>query len=297
MKLCLGFYVFSSLQVQSLEFNCIEPAWHNLKLCSKTGHKTPCFKYDGYRLYLKDSVQYSDTLANEHSYLPCCTSELLQKLSLSYFRLPHILNISTSSKCWESCKISLVTRNFIGFPKKALPCFLLVVVLFDPVCFPSNKSVQVEPIPSVFTVIERLKFETRDARSGHFLDQPDKIKNHRKQKSRIMRRIWVPRNKLVNPIQNAKNYHKKSKGWHQFPFLLKFFLILFTDKKLITKREATGTNSSIQELVLYLGNHHISTFKNFQSKTRIRCQEISAKHQMVDSICLDTFGYHRFKQL
>ena len=121
MKLCLRF--MSSAPYQYRAWNPIASNRPDtISNCVQRLTQTPCFKYDGYRLYLKKQrysilTHWLMNIRTCLAVLPTFCKSFLKLLPLAPH--PQHLNISTSSKCWESSKISLVTRNFIGFPKSS----------------------------------------------------------------------------------------------------------------------------------------------------------------------------------
>ena len=225
--------------------------------------------------------------------LPTFCKSFLKLLPLAPH--PQHLNISTSSKCWESSKISLVTRNFIGFPKSSS--------MFPSGCYPVwSCLLSSQQVTSSRTDTQCLHSDRkgevwdRDARFGHFLDQPDKIKtikkkiqNHAKDLSSKKQNWWIQykMQKMTKKIRKDGTSFLSSQ----------VFLDTVHRTRNWSQRVKRLARTAPSRMVLNPWKSSYFDFKKLSVKTCIRCQEISGKHQMVDGICLDTFGYHRFKQL
>ena len=83
-----------------------------------------------------------------------------------------------------------------------------------------------------------------------------------------MRRIWVPRNKLLNPIiQNAKTDLKDRKDGTSF-LSCQVFLDIVHRTRNWSQRVKRLARTAPSRMVLYLGNHHISTSETFSQNSR-----------------------------
>ena len=131
----------------------------------------------------------------------------------------------------------------------------------------------------------------RDARFGHFLDQPDKIKienkiqNHAKDLSSKKKNCW---------IQNAKNDQTNRKDGTSF-LSSQVFLDIVRRTRNWSQRVKRLARTAPSRMVLYLGNHHISTSKTFSQNSHSQSRNIwetsDVKKKLENILCQGAWQY------